>query len=157
MVEYVAKVAAGAGDAGGAVSDAHAAGIGEVWKAFSALLACVPDEHRASLPPSLPLHRTPSRRADVNAPGAPVLCVFLPTIALLLEPAQAPPPPLHTLAVGQLLALATAAPAAFKDATGRLDGGTRDALEASVRGALGTRAGAAGAQSAKPQISLRSF
>lgn len=90
-------------------------------------------------------------------PGSPVLGVFLPTIALLLSPSQAPPPALHTLAVGQLLSLATVAPAAFKEATARLDGATKDTLEASVRGALVARAGGSGPQSAKPQISLRSF
>lgn len=46
MVEYIAKAAATAGD-GGAVPDAVAAGVGEVWKAFSALLTAVSEDHRA--------------------------------------------------------------------------------------------------------------
>ncbi|KAJ8482572.1 hypothetical protein ONZ51_g5279 [Trametes cubensis] len=57
--------------------------------------------------------------------------------------------------VTQLLSLAAASPAAFKDATGKLEPSARETLETSVRQALGNRA--ATAEPAKPQISLRSF
>ncbi len=79
----------------------------------------------------------------------------MPVLILILDPARQPATPLHTLGVTQLLSLAAASPAAFKDATGRLEPPLRERLETSVRQALGNRA--AVAEPTKPQISLRSF
>lgn len=86
-----------------------------------------------------------------------LLGVLLPTIALLLTNDQPNPPPVMAQSIAQLLAYAKAAPIAFKDATGKLDEGTRELLEGSVRRALGGSAVGNQAAAAKPQISLRSF
>lgn len=79
----------------------------------------------------------------------------MPVLILLLDSSRQPPTPLHVQSVNQLLSLAAASPAAFKDATGRLEQSMKDTLETSVRQALGSRAHSA--EPAKPQISLRSF
>ena len=87
--------------------------------------------------------------------GPRALGVIMPVLILFLDPSRQPPTPLHTQAVTQLLSLAAASPAAFKDATGRLEQSSKDALETSVRQALGSKGQVA--EPAKPQISLRSF
>ena len=79
----------------------------------------------------------------------------MPAMILLLDPARTPPPKMHAQAVRQLLALAAMSPAAFKEATGKLDPQMRESLETSVRQAVGGRGPAKDAP--KPQISLRSF
>lgn len=84
----------------------------------------------------------------VRLTGATALGVLLPTMVLLLDA--------HAEVVPQLLAYATADPAAFKEAAARLEQTTRDALENAIRQAVGAKAGAA-QQAAKPQISLRAF
>lgn len=86
-----------------------------------------------------------------------MLGVLLPTIALLLDPSKTAPSPIHSLAVTQLLSFATTAPAAFKEATGKMDAAAKETLELSVRQALGANAASTTQPAAKPQISLRSF
>ena len=93
----------------------------------------------------------------VDRTGSRVLGVLLPTIVLLLDPAKTTPSATHTLAVTQLLSFATTSPAAFKEATGKMDTAAKEALELSVRQALGANAANASQPAAKPQISLRSF
>jgi len=130
LIQYVAKIAPLVSD--GSISEAHAAAIGEVWKAFSAFFASVPEGERT---------RT--------------LGVFLPTISLLLSGA---PSAVLSQTVAQLLLYATSSPSAFKEATGKLEPTTRDLLEQSVRRAVGAGNSSTAVQSAvKPQISLRSF
>jgi hypothetical protein len=85
-----------------------------------------------------------------------VLGVLLPAMTLLLDPSKATPSAIHTLTVKHVLSLATSAPAAFKEATGKMGPTARETLETSVRQSLGA-AGSANQQSSKPQISLRSF
>ncbi|OBZ74420.1 HEAT repeat-containing protein 5B [Grifola frondosa] len=63
--------------------------------------------------------------------------------------------PLHTQSIAQLLSFAAASPAAFKEATGRLDAAVRGTLESSMRSALGNKAQTV--EPVKPQISLKSF
>ena len=79
----------------------------------------------------------------------------MPVLILFLDPSRHPATPLHTQGVTQLLSLAAASPAAFKDATGRLEPPMRETLEIAVRQALGSKASSS--EPAKPQISLRSF
>ena len=79
----------------------------------------------------------------------------MPVLILFLDPSRRPATPWHTQAVTQLLSLAAASPAAFKDATGRLEASLRETLETSVRQALGNKGHMT--EPAKPQISLRSF
>ncbi|KAF7331836.1 Clathrin-coated vesicle protein [Mycena kentingensis (nom. inval.)] len=117
VVEYIAKMAPLVSD--GSISEPHATAVGEVWKAFSALFASVPDEKKARL-----------------------LGVFLPTITLLLSNPQAAATQVTAQSIRELLTYATSAPAAFKEAAGKLEPSIRELLEQSV---------------AKPQISLRSF
>ncbi|KAH8115151.1 clathrin-coated vesicle protein [Phellopilus nigrolimitatus] len=131
LIEYVASVAALVDNP--SAQEAHVKGVDEILKAFSAFFSSTPEDFRA---------RT--------------LGVLLPTIALLLDPSKATPTPVHTLAVSQLLSLATVAPAAFKEASGKMDQAARETLEVSVRQAIGTNT-PAGQTAAKPQISLRSF
>lgn len=47
LIEYIAKIAPLISS--GSVSDAHIVGVGEIWKAFSAIYASVPEEHRKSM------------------------------------------------------------------------------------------------------------
>jgi len=132
LIEYIAKIAPAVDD--GSISEQHMTAIGEVWKAFSALFTSVPEDQRTRL-----------------------LGVFLPTIILLLRPSETASTPIHTQSVTQLLSFATTSPVAFKDATGKLDPPTREALEQSVRRAVVSAASAGGQNKPKPQISLRSF
>ena len=101
--------------------------------------------------------------------GSRLLGVLLPTISLLLSNNSSPPPPptlstsatsITTQTTAQLLSFATTSPSAFKEAAGKLDAGTRELLEHSIRRAMaGAGAGGVGGtgQVVKPQISLRSF
>jgi len=134
LIEYIARLAPMVND--GSIPDSHAAGIGEVWKAFSAFFASVAEEHRTRL-----------------------LGILLPTITLLLSSSQAAPSPVVAQSIAQLLSFATSSPAAFKEAAGKLEPSTRELLEASVRRAVGGSTGSAASQAAaaRPQISLRSF
>ena len=93
--------------------------------------------------------------------GARVLGVLLPTITLLLASngagTQALSASIPTQATAQLLTYATASPAGFKEAAGKLDPATRELLETSIRRAVGGAQGTQAQQVVKPQISLRSF
>ncbi|TFK60204.1 clathrin-coated vesicle protein [Pluteus cervinus] len=128
LIEYIVKIAPLLHD--NTITEAQTTGVTEVWKAFAALYASVPEEHRARL-----------------------LGVLLPTISLLLS---AHATPITPQIVQQLLFYASSSPVAFKEAAGKLEPTTRELLEQSIRRAVGTSASAAG-QAAKPQISLRSF
>ncbi|KAF4622079.1 hypothetical protein D9613_008980 [Agrocybe pediades] len=148
LIEFVAKMAPLVHD--GTIKDLQSAAIAEVWKGFAALFGWVTEENRPRL-----------------------LGVFLPTISLLLSPSPPPSASSHPVAasvtnqtVAQLLSFASASPSAFKEAIAKLDEGTRELLELSIRRALGAGAGGAGGvggvgaghqAAAKPQISLRSF
>ncbi|KAJ7604033.1 clathrin-coated vesicle protein [Roridomyces roridus] len=135
LIEYIAKMAPSVND--GTISEPHAAAVGEVWKAFSAFFATVPEDHRTRL-----------------------LGVLLPTITLLLSNPNPQPTAAALVAqsIRELLAYATTSPAAFKDAAAKLDSATRDLLEQSVRRAVGGGSSTSTAAPAvKPQISLRSF
>ncbi|KAF7309872.1 Clathrin-coated vesicle protein [Mycena indigotica] len=131
LVEYIAKMAPLVSD--GTISGPHAAVVGEVWKAFSALYGFAPEEQKARL-----------------------LGVFLPTITLLLSNPQAAATAVTTQSIRELLTYATSSPAAFKEAAGKLEPPIRDLLEQSVRRAVGS-INTATSQTTKPQISLRSF
>ncbi|KAF7308406.1 Clathrin-coated vesicle protein [Mycena chlorophos] len=132
LVEYIAKMAPLVSD--GSISEQHAAAVGEVWKAFSALFGSASEEQKARL-----------------------LGVFLPTITLLLSNPQAAATTVTSQSIRELLTYATSSPAAFKDAAGKLDPPIRELLEQSVRRAVGGANPAPSAQATKPQISLRSF
>ncbi|TDL16331.1 hypothetical protein BD410DRAFT_889780 [Rickenella mellea] len=85
-----------------------------------------------------------------------VLGVLLPAVVLLLDPSKSPPTPIHALTVSHILSFATSAPAAFKEATGKMDHAPRELLESPVHQALGNKA-TLSLPAAKPQISLRTF
>lgn len=89
--------------------------------------------------------------------GIQLLGVLLPTIALLLHSSQQTSTSLHSQTVTQLLFFATSAPVAFKEAAGHLDQITRELLQTSVKLAVESSSLTSGVNSAKPQISLRSF
>ncbi|THH16286.1 hypothetical protein EW146_g4324 [Bondarzewia mesenterica] len=108
MVEYVAKVAGLASDEG--AIQKQIATMGEVFKAFAVLFSGVVEDARVR-----------------------VLGVLLPTLTLLLEPNESPVPAIHSQALTQLLSYASASPAAFKEATSKLDPATRERLEGSNR------------------------
>ncbi|KAI0054064.1 clathrin-coated vesicle protein [Auriscalpium vulgare] len=132
MVEYVAKISGLIDDESALQS--HLAAVGEVLKAFGTLFTIVAEDMRVR-----------------------VLGILLPTMTLLLDPDQSSSSPLHTQTLTQLLSFASQSPAAFKEATGKLDQATKERLEGSVRIALSARQSAAAQLHAKPQISLRSF
>ncbi|KAF7355790.1 Clathrin-coated vesicle protein [Mycena sanguinolenta] len=132
LIEYIAKMAPLVSD--GSITEAHAAAIGEVWKAFSAFFASVSEAHRTRL-----------------------LGILLPTITLLLTNPQATATSVTAPSIKELLAYATSSPAAFKEAAGKLDPATREVLEQSVRRAVGAGSQSAAPSTVKPQISLRSF
>ncbi|CAK5267776.1 unnamed protein product [Mycena citricolor] len=138
LIEFIAKIAPMVMD--GSVTETHVAAIGEVWKAFSAYYASVPEELKPRL-----------------------LGVLLPTMTLLLSSPQSP---VAASTVKELLGYASASPAAFKDAAAKLDPAVRDVLENAIRKAVVGGTGLAGSANAaakgsgasgKPQISLRSF
>lgn len=88
-----------------------------------------------------------------------MLGVLLPTISLLLSsttPSQPVAASLTSQTIAQLLSFATTSSSAFKEAAGKLDSHNRELLELSIRRAVGGPTSGT-AQSAKPQISLRSF
>ncbi|KAF9499159.1 clathrin-coated vesicle protein [Pleurotus eryngii] len=146
LIEYIAKIAPLISS--GSVSDAHIVGIGEVWKAFSAIYASVPEEHRDR-----------------------VLGVFLPTILLTLSnddeatttigSTASPSLSMHASSITQILSFAALSPIAFKQAAAKLDPGARESLEQAVRKAVGKTTtqspGQGTGQGGKPQISLRAF
>ncbi|KAJ7066512.1 clathrin-coated vesicle protein [Mycena amicta] len=131
LVEYIAKMAPLVSD--GSISEPHAAAVGEVWKAFSALFGSASEEQKARL-----------------------LGVFLPTITLLLSNPQAAATQVTAQSIRELLTYATSSPASFKEAAGKLEPPIRELLEQCVRRAVGGTNPLA-SQAAKPQISLRSF
>jgi len=127
MVECLINLAASSAE-----TEQQLAVVGEIFKAFSTLVSSLSDDLRAR-----------------------ALGIFMPPIILLLEPTRSPPSLAHSKSVTQLLSLAAASPAAFKEATAGLNQSLTEVLEASVRQALGSKGPAADAP--KPQISLRSF
>ncbi|KAJ3549608.1 hypothetical protein NMY22_g815 [Coprinellus aureogranulatus] len=135
LVQFVAKMTPYVHES--TLIEVQLAAIGEVWKAFATFFSTTPDEFKSR-----------------------ALGVLLPTISLLLvnnPPAQGPVSVLSSQTIKQLLAFATASPAAFKDAAARLDAPVRELLEQSIRRAVGGNAPAAPQPTTKPQISLRSF
>ncbi|KAL4255224.1 hypothetical protein AB1N83_012551 [Pleurotus pulmonarius] len=129
LIEYIAKIAPLIREGGGGVLDALVVGVGEVWKAFSAIYASVPEEHRDR-----------------------VLGVFLPAILLTLSndeeaittagSAVSPASSIHASGIAHVLSFGALSPMAFKQAARKLYPGARESLE---------QAGG------KPQISLRAF
>ncbi|KAI6043108.1 armadillo-type protein [Pisolithus marmoratus] len=131
LVQYVARLSSRADD--DTLSEQQCAAIEEVYKTFAALLSLATEQNRTRM-----------------------LCIILPTIALLLRPSRVPTPSTHSGAVSQLLALATSSPTSFKEAAAQLDPKMREVLELSIRKAVeGTSTVTQSAM--KPQISLRSF
>ena len=49
LIEYIAKMAPLVHE--GSISEPHVAAVGEVWKAFSAFFASIPEHHRKSASP----------------------------------------------------------------------------------------------------------
>ncbi|OCH91331.1 clathrin-coated vesicle protein [Obba rivulosa] len=130
MIERLAKIAASSDDDTGA--EQNLATLSEIYRAFNAMFFSLPEDLRS------------------RALGA-----LMPSMILLLDPSQQPSSAAHTQSVTQLLSFAAASPAAFKEATGKLDPDMREVLEESVRQTLGNRGPAV--EAPKPQISLRSF
>jgi len=133
MVHYIAGVAGSLDGEEANPQDVHVRGVEETLKAFVAFFDSVSEDYRARL-----------------------LGVLFPLAILLLDPSRSPLTTLHGRTVTHLLSFATTSPTAFKDATGKLDAGARETLETSIRQALGNKGNFAN-QTAKPQISLRSF
>lgn len=137
-----------------------------MWKAFSAIYASVPEEHRKST-----IDDTLCVLTKLLDIGDRVLGVFLPTILLTLSnneeattttgSAASPSPSIHASGIAQILSFAALSPVAFKQAAAKLDSGARESLEQAVRKAVGKTAaqgpGQGSAQGGKPQISLRAF
>ncbi|KAG8907510.1 hypothetical protein FRB99_003883 [Tulasnella sp. 403] len=132
MIHYIAKLAS-VTDGDTATLESHAHGIEELLKAVVIFFNGIQEDHRARL-----------------------LGVFLPVSVLLLDPSKSTLAPLHSNTIHQLLALVAASPAAFKEATAKLDAQGRERLEASIRQAVGGKE-ATSSQGVKPQISLRNF
>jgi hypothetical protein len=131
MIRFVASIAAGEQET--SPTSLHA--LGEVINAMTSFFSTLPEENRARM-----------------------LGVIIPTLILLFEPqpSKAVDSPTHKLAVKTLLGLATSAPAAFREATGKLDGDRKTKLETVIREALADSGGGS-AKAAKPTIALRSF
>ncbi|EJD52751.1 ARM repeat-containing protein [Auricularia subglabra TFB-10046 SS5] len=134
MITYIARVASLATDAETPPPEIYVKAAEETLKAFTAFYNSVPESKRTL-----------------------ALAVLLPVQVMLLDPARSPPSQLHVNAVAQLLSFATTTPVAFKEATAKLHAPIREKLETSVRQAIGGASAGQSAQSAKPQISLRSF
>ncbi|PFH53326.1 hypothetical protein AMATHDRAFT_55203 [Amanita thiersii Skay4041] len=131
LIEFIAGMVPSVND--GTISEAHIAAIGEVHKAFASFFSSVPGDQRIR-----------------------ALAILLPTLSLLLSGTHSASEPVRTQTVVQLLSYATAAPAAFKDATRKLDQSIQELLELSIRRAVGGTV-TGNSATTKPQISLRSF
>lgn len=154
-IEYIASIAALSSDSQN--QEETIRGVDELFKAFAGFFASIPPDKRKLLIPDFPLIIL--MELLVFADGR-ALGILLPTITLLLDPsstATVPKSKMQALAVTQALYFARASPAAFKEATEKMDAVAKEALEASVRQALGANAAAATQAAAKPQISLKSF
>ncbi|KAH7905717.1 armadillo-type protein [Hygrophoropsis aurantiaca] len=131
LVQYIARISPLADE--NSFTDQHISAVDEIWKTFAAILGFITEEQRI---------RT--------------LGVIVPTITLLLRPAQMSLSPVHKNAVSQLLSFASSSPESFREATIRLDSTTRDLLEVSIRRTVEGHA-ITNQPTTKPQISLRSF
>ncbi|KDQ17281.1 hypothetical protein BOTBODRAFT_106006 [Botryobasidium botryosum FD-172 SS1] len=129
MITYVSSVA-GESDK---LPEYHIHGLEEILKALSTFFTSVAELHRAR-----------------------VLSILLPLNILLLDSDSKAGKGMQALAVSNLLQFANSAPAAFKEATSKLDQNLRSTLEASLRQALSSTA-TTPQPAAKPQISLRTF
>lgn len=162
LIEFVAKMAPAVHDC--SIIESHAAALGEVWRAFSALFSITLEEHREFFFLQFFLILDHFQMwLIVFFVGARLLGVLLPTISLVLStnPAPTTATSITTQTTAQLLSFATTSPSAFKEAAGKLDTSTRELLEHSIRRAMGGGADGLGVggtgQATKPQISLRSF
>ncbi|KAF8333580.1 ARM repeat-containing protein [Cantharellus anzutake] len=139
IISYIAVLAGRERLDASETSEADVQDADESFKALASLFGSFPEELRPK-----------------------ALGVFLPVLILLLDPDRRPSNILHAMAVNQILAWATSSPAAFKDATSKLEKGDREILETSVRQAVQGLQGSTSDASTnpvavKPQISLRSF
>jgi hypothetical protein len=75
----------------------------------------------------------------------------------MVTPKDQAPSPLQSIALSQVLALASSHGAPFREAIVKLEPPTREVLESSIRSALGSQSSQGGQNFAKPQISLRAF
>lgn len=149
MIEYLATVAALMEDP--PAQEAHATGVDEILKAFAAFFSSVQEDMRKII------NHCAQNKVLTVTPGPRLLGVLLPAMALLLDPSKTTPSLVHVQTIAHILSFATSAPVAFKEATGKMDQAAKETLEVSVRQALGGAGATASQQSARPQISLRSF
>ncbi|CUA76458.1 hypothetical protein RSOLAG22IIIB_12301 [Rhizoctonia solani] len=97
-----------------------------------------------------------SHTSEVNRPR--VLGALMPPITSLLQTGDEETGNIHKVAVMQLLAFASTAPTAFKEAAGRMNQEQRELMEASIRQAVADQSkGNVQAATNKPSIALRSF
>lgn len=147
LIECIAKIAVSEESD---VLERHSQILAEAFKSFSALFTSTPDDKSKVVHPLnavllLTVFEEPR-----------LLGVLLPIMTMLLNPTLVPPSPLHSQSTAQILNFAASSPIAFKEATSKLSAETREALETSVRQALGGSKTTT-AEAHKPQISLRSF
>ncbi|CAE7204243.1 unnamed protein product [Rhizoctonia solani] len=109
--------------------------VDEVFRAFTAFFSHTPESNRPR-----------------------VLGALVPPIVSLLEIGDEKHGNLHRVAVTQLLAFASTAPAAFKEAASRMNQEQREVMEASIRQAVTDQSrGNVQTATSKPSIALRSF
>ncbi|CAE6397949.1 unnamed protein product [Rhizoctonia solani] len=97
-----------------------------------------------------------SHTSEANRPR--VLGALMPPITSLLQAGDDKQGSLHKVAVTQLLAFASVAPSAFKEATNLMNQEQREIMEASIRQAVVDQSkGNVQAAISKPSIALRSF
>jgi len=137
MIRFVAETVADTADPSVESTASKNQALDEVNKAFSSFFGIAPEDQKPRL-----------------------LGILLPTFMLLLAEPGAPSPddsPYHAVGIRTLLQVASTAPQAFKEATGRLEAQQRTVLETAVREALAGGASGNSTKAAKPTIELRSF
>ncbi len=134
MIRFTAGVAAEDLDSSAGIESSLRA-LSEVLQALSSFFTTIPEEFRAR-----------------------ILGIIIPTLIFLLEPQaiKAVDSLLHKASIKTLLSLATSAPQAFREATGKLDAERKTRLEAAIREALSESNPGSAARVDKPTIALRS-
>lgn len=122
IIRFMSSAAADGGD-DQTFSENKRQGLEEVTKAFSTFFGIVPTEHKSRM-----------------------LGILLPTYLLLLSTEDVAPQ--HIIGVQSLLQVASSAPQAFKDATGKLEQQQKTLLENTLREALAGGSGNANSKAA---------
>ncbi|KAG8714844.1 hypothetical protein FRC11_006860 [Ceratobasidium sp. 423] len=125
----------------------------EIFRAFAAFFSHTSEVNRE---PTI-IYGFVTQRTHMFS-GPRILGALMPPITCLLQAGDEKQGNLHKAAVTQLLAFASTAPAAFKEAANLMNQEQREMMESSIRQAVADQSkGNVQAAASKPSIALRSF